>query len=210
MGVICKCPGADTLPSVGNVTCPETLGQVVRLAFQRVYDSNGDKVKFTTSSEITKKASWTAFLSASDDTKIVLTPLINAPTTEPGEPITDGGGNETAFGIEDVVGIDPTAFSATFRKVPQEIIKQLQELQCEQNLGVYLFDENGAIKALKGEGTDDYMPIPIFSFFVGDLELGGKESVDKNSISFKFRPRWSSDTKNVVPEDFNPVDLKNA
>lgn len=212
---ICKCPAAAALPNIPNFTCAESFGQIQKVAFQRLYKSTGEKNSFTTKAGIGKKASWTPLLSADDDTKVVVSPYIQAPTAEAGAPRTFGGGNETLGGIEEIIGREPTPFTAVMRKMPQSLIKALKDLQCEsdsQNLGVYLFDENGAIGALQDQTTTTtHYPIPIRSLFIGDKTLGGFEAPDSNAIQWTFLPNWSDDLAIIVPEDFNPLtDLKNA
>lgn len=213
---ICKCPAAAALPNIPNFTCAESFGQIQKVAFQRLYKNTGEKNSFTTKAGIELKASWTPLLSAKDDTKIVVSPYIQAPTAEAGASRTFGGGNETLGGIEEIIGREPTPFTAVMRKMPQSLIKALKELQCEsdsQNLGVYLFDENGAIGALQDPttATTTYYPIPIRSLFIGDKTLGGFEAPDSNAIQWSFLPNWSDDLAIIVPGDFNPLtDLKNA
>lgn len=201
------------MPNIPVSNCPESFGQIQKVAFQRLYKSNGEKNSFTTAEGIGKKASWTTLLSAADDTKIVISPYIQAPTAEAGAARTFGGGNETLGGVEEIVGREPTPFTGVMRKLPQKIIKALKELQCESwgdNLGVYLFDENGAIGAIQDAGTTTtYYPIPIRSLFIGDKTLGGYEAPDSNNIQWAFLPNWSDDLAFIVPEDFNPLtDLK--
>ena len=211
---ICKCPAAAALPNIPNFTCAESFGQIQKVAFQRLYKSTGEKNSFTTTAGIGKKASWTPLLSAEDDTKVVVSPYIQAPTAEAGAPRTFGGGNETLGGIEEIIGREPTPFTAVMRKMPQSLIKALKDLQCEsdsQNLGVYLFDENGNIGALQDETTTTYYPIPIRSLFFSDKTLGGLEAPDSNNVQWSFLPNWSDDLVIVAPEDFNPLtDLRNA
>lgn len=201
------------MPNIPVSNCPESFGQIQKVAFQRLYKSNGEKNSFTTTKGIGRKASWTALLSAGDDTKIVISPYIQAPTAEAGAARTFGGGNETLGGVEEIVGREPTPFTGVMRKLPQKIIKALKELQCESwgdNLGVYLFDENGAIGAIQDAKTTHY-PIPIRSLFIGDKTLGGYEAPDSNNIQWAFLPNWSDDLAIIVPEDFNPLtDLKVA
>lgn len=209
---ICKCPAA-ALPNIPNFTCAESFGQIQKVAFQRLYKSTGEKNSFKTDAGIEKKASWTPLLSADDDTKIVISPYIQAPTAEAGAARTFGGGNETLGGVEEIVGREPTPFTGVMRKLPQKIIKALKELQCESwgdNLGVYLFDENGAIGAIQDAKTaTTHYPIPIRSLFIGDKTLGGYEAPDSNNIQWAFLPNWSDDLAIIVPEDFNPLtDLK--
>lgn len=203
------------MPDIPVSNCPESFGQIQKVAFQRLYKSTGEKNSFTTDAGIEKKASWTPLLSADDDTKIVISPYIQAPTAEAGAPRTFGGGNETLGGVEEIVGRELTPFTGVMRKLPQKIIKALKELQCESwgdNLGVYLFDENGAIGAIQDAKTaTTHYPIPIRSLFIGDKTLGGYEAPDSNNIQWAFLPNWSDDLAIIVPEDFNPLtDLKSG
>lgn len=208
MSTICQCPAATALPTIPKSTCPETFGQIQKVAFQRLTTDAGAKNSFTSTKAITALASWTPLLTANDSTKVVVSPYIQAPTAEAGEARTYGGGNETLGGVEEIVGRNPTPFTGALRKLPQNIIKALKELQCESyggNLGVYLFDENGAIGAIQDETTaTTFYPIPIRSLFIGDKTLGGLEAPDSNAISWQFMPNWSDNLKIVAP-DFNPL-----
>lgn len=213
--MICKCPAGTALTDIPVSDCPESFGQIQKVAFQRLYKSTGEKNSFKTSAGIDKKASWTPLLSADDDTKIVISPYIQAPTAEAGAARTFGGGNETLGGVEEIVGREPTPFTGVMRKLPQKIIKALKELQYESwsdNLGVYLFDESGAIGAIQDAKTaTTHYPIPIRSLFIGDKTLGGYEAPDSNNIQWVFLPNWSDDLAIIVPDDFNPLtDLKAA
>ena len=206
--MICTCPAATALTTITAVTCPENFGQIQKIAFQRLVAS-GVKNAFTTTNKIDVLASWTTFKSANDSTKIVVSPYINAPTVEAGEARTFGGGNDTLGGIEEILGANPTSFSAVLRKMPAATIRDLKKLMCEAdagNLGVYLFDENGMIGAIQdGTTPTTYYPIPVRSLFVGDKSLGGFEAPDSNTISWSFLPNWSDYLAKVAPTDFNPL-----
>lgn len=201
------------MPDIPVSNCPESFGQIQKVAFQRLYKSTGEKNLFKTDADIEKKASWAPLLSADDDTKIVISPYIQAPTAEAGAARTFGGGNETLGGVEEVIGREPTTFTGVIRKAPQEVIKALKKMQCESwgdNLGIFIFDENGAIGAIKGSTDGTYCPIPIRSLFIGDKTLGGLEAPDSNAIQWSFLPNWSDDLVIVAPT-FNPLtDLKTA
>lgn len=212
MGLICDCPLGESLPDVPLFDCPEDFGQIQKVVFQRLESTPGKKNEFVSdSSDITKKASWTTLLEAEDGTKVVVSPYIAAPTTEPGAMRTYGGGNETPGGIELNIGREPTPFTGNLLREHSSTIKALKQLQCEGALGIYLIDENGEIGAIADDPDNPtkYSPIPIYSFFVGDKSLGGIESPGMNSISWKFKPNWSDNLVRVKPEDFNALtDLK--
>lgn len=206
--MICNCPRAAALPDIPAVECEETFGQIQKVAIQRLRKADGTANGFVgTEQSITLKASWSPLLIAADDTKIVVTPYIQAPTAEAGAPRTFGGGNETLGGVEEIIGSEPTPFTGVLRKMPQNVVKALKQLACEA-IGVYLFDENGQIGALQVgtvPASPIWRPIPIRAFFVGDKTLGGFEAPDSNPIQWSFLPNWSDDLVKVAPADFNPL-----
>ena len=206
---LCTCPAAAALTTIPSAGCPESFGQIQKIAFQRLRKADGTKNSFTSQNSILLKASWTALMAASDGTKIVLSPYVQAPSNEAGSPRTFGGGNETLGGVEMIIGREPTTFSAVIRSVKQDVIKAMKELQCDaqaDNLGVFLIDENGAVECIKDETTEGtFYPIPIRSLFVGDKSHGGLEAPDSNAIQFAFLPNYSDDLSIQVPTDFNPL-----
>ena len=213
---VCSCPAATALPTIPAAQCAETFGQIQKVAFMRLKKADGTVNSFVDGSTtgIDKKAAWTAKMALTDGGKVVISPYIQAPTSEAGEARTFGGGNDTLGGIEMVIGRNPTPFSGVFRAVPQAIIKVIKELQCEaqaDNLGVILFDENGNIEAVKQSVTVEstttvsYLPIPIRSLFVSDKTHGGLEAPDSTNISWTFLTNFSDDLAIVAPSDFNPL-----
>lgn len=212
---LCACPAANALTTIPAATCAESFGQIQKVAFMRLKKADGTVNKFTdgVSTGIDKKAAWTAAMALTDGGKVVISSYIQAPTEDGGDARTFGGGNDTLGGVEIVIGRNPMNFSGVMRGVPQSIVKVMKELQCEasgDNLGVFLFDENGNIEAVKEvvSGTPDvisYKPIPIRSLFVGDKVHGGLEAPDSNAISWKFLPNYSDDLAIVAPSDFNPL-----
>ena len=216
--MICECPAAAAIPTIPVANCVESFGQIQKVAFQRLVKENGTKNAFDSAAEpkndIKALASWTVLISAKDSTKIAISPYIQAPTAEGGAPRTYGGGNDTLGGVEEIIGREVTPFTGVIRKSPQNIIKALKELQCESwadNLGVFLFDENGAIGAIKDKSVSTkFYPIPIRALFIGDKTLGGLEAPDSNAIQWSFLPNWSDDLVIIAP-GFNPLtDLKPA
>ena len=216
--MICECPAAAAIPTIPVANCVESFGQIQKVAFQRLVKDDRTKNAFDSAAEPKKDikalASWTGFISANNSTKIAISPYIQAPTAEGGAPRTYGGGNDTLGGVEEIIGREVTPFTGVIRKSPQNIIKALKELQCESwadNLGVFLFDENGAIGAIKDTAVaTKFYPIPIRALFIGDKTLGGLEAPDSNSIQWSFLPNWSDDLVIIAPE-FNPLtDLKPA
>ena len=206
---MCSCPAGAALPQIPNASCPQDWGQTQKIIFQRIFKTAGTKHSFTSSSDIKQLSSWTALFSASDGTKCVITPYVEAPTSDGGDAITFGGGNDTVGGTTKVIGRNPVNMSFVMRQMTQDVIKALKGLQCEDELGVYLVNGDGQILAVSS-ADNEYTPIPIRSLFISDLKLMGLDNPDENSLSFSFLPNWSDDAKVVVPE-FNPLtDLSNS
>ena len=205
---MCSCPAGAALPAVPNASCPQNWGQTQKIIFQRIFKTAGTKNSFTQSASIKQLSSWSALFSASDGTKCVITPYVEAPTADGGDAITFGGGNDTVGGTTKVIGRNPVNMSFVMRQMTQDVIKALKGLQCEDELGVYLVNGDGQILAISS-ADNTYTPIPIRSLFVSDLKLMGLDNPDENALSFSFLPNWSDDAKVVTPE-FNPLtDLSN-
>lgn len=215
MSITCQCPLAEALPKIPNASCPVSFGQIQKVAFQRLRKPTGEANGFTAEAAITKKASWTALLTAEDVKKVVVSPYINSPADTGGDARTTSGGNDDLGGVATILGSEPIQFTGSLRAVDQSIVKALKELICEANagnLGVFLFDENGNIEAIQDETTKTtYRPIPIRSFFVADKVHGNYDAKDSNAIQWSYQPNYSDNLTIVKPEDFNPLtDLVNA
>lgn len=208
MSFICQCPAAAAISTIPNVTCPENFGQIQKVAFQRLRKADGTANKFTSEASILLKASWTALMAAQDGSKIVISPYINAPADSGGDARLTSGGNDDLGGIPTVLGGNPVQFAGSLRSIPQSVIKTMKELECEaavDNLGVFLFDENGKIEAVKGATDGDYSPIPIRALFIGSKIHGNYDAKDSNAISWQYPDNYSDDLVILSPTDFNPL-----
>lgn len=208
MSLICQCPAAAAISTIPGVICPENFGQIQKVAFQRLVKADGTKNSFTSQASILLKASWTALLAATDGTKVVVSPYINAPADSGGDARRSSGGNDDLGGIAEVLGGNPVQFDGSLRSVPQSVIKVMKELECEANagnLGIFLFDENGKIEAIKGTVDGTYYPIPIRSLFIGSKIHGNLDAKDSNAISWLYPDNYSDDLVILAPTDFNPL-----
>lgn len=205
MGLNCGCPAGAHIADLEIAECKESMGQIQKVAFQRIYRTYGSKNSVT---DPTKKASFSKLFSAADGSKMTVSPYIQGPTTEPGAARTFGGGNQTLGGIEIIIGREPTMFSATIYQESQKTIARLKQYMCEE-IGVWLIDENGNIGCLVDDQDKPmtYFPIPIGKLFIGDKKLGGLEEPDSNAVEWSFYPNWSDMFYIIKREtlDFNPL-----
>lgn len=206
MSLLCSCPAATALGDIPAVACPESFGQIQKVAFQRLKKSDGTLNTFADEAAIKALASWTALLSAVDSTKVVVSPYINSPADSGGDARMSSGGNDDLGGIAEVLGGNPVQFTGSIRAVPQSVIKAMKELMCEAqagNLGVFLFDENGKIEAIK-TSDDKFAPIPVRGLFIGSKIHGNFDAKDSNAISWYYADNYSDDLVIIVPS-FNPL-----
>jgi hypothetical protein len=211
MGLNCGCPAGAHLADLEIPECKESLGQIQKIIIQRIYASTGVKNTIAAAS-LKSKTAMAGLAAAADGTKIIISPYIQNPSTEPGAARTFGGGNQTLGGVEMVIGREPTPFTGVLYQESQATIKTMKEYSCE-NIGVYLIDENGNIGAISEDDGTNYQPIPVGKFFIGDKNLGGFEEPDSNAIEWSFFPNWSDNLQivKVSDMDYNPLtDLVNV
>lgn len=204
--LLCTTIGAE-IETLGS-TC-QNLGEIQRVAFQRIFSTGSTKNSFSTSTGLLK-ANWDTKIAADDGTKITLSSLLYGE-----EKITPGDPREDAValgGIPEIIGSAPTAFSAQIIKEHQKWIERLKTYGTE-NIGVWLFDEHGQVGCLVDDqdSPTTYYPIPIKGFFVGDVATGNYNRLQYNNIMWKFLPNWSDKFITFLPTNFNPVaDLVNS
>lgn len=200
----CNCPPQSTLADIVAEACGVDLKQIQRLAFQRKgtnFDSAGTPV-----SDILELSTWQALMTATDDTKIVVTPLIGGdPTIDPGDAITVGGGdNSTLNGVEEVEGVNPSTFSAFFKSLSSATELAMKTLMCEKSLVVYLILQGGRIAVAEITAGSEYAGFGIQSLFVSDRGNQGFGTKDTVNISFSLVAGYS-DNLQIVKPNFNPL-----
>jgi len=132
----CTCPRPATISDIPQFTCPEELGQIQRLGFMR-----GSFTNFA-AAPVDLTTDWTPKLTAADDEHVVITPLIEGFTIPSGEPITEGGDDNTTLnGNPVVVGDGQIVASGMGRQWNAAIVTALKELACEPDLQMFMINE---------------------------------------------------------------------
>jgi hypothetical protein len=150
-------------------------------------------------------AVWTVYLTATGDTKAVVSPLctVNIPSTEIREV---GSGNEVLNGIPIQVGTLPAKVEGIFWQTSQDTIKALKNLSCEDLDVLFINENNQLIYSLEGTVVKGFR---ITSFFVSDMQAGTYTDGTKNKFQFHLSGGWSDDATATVATTFL-LDLVNS
>lgn len=192
MPTICNCPLPAALTSAGHENCKEFFGQVGMLIFQRL---SAAPISIVNAGLL---ATWDALLLETDNDKIVVSPTVHNFAQEGGDPRTTRGGNASLGGVPIVLGSNPTTCNGEFINVKQSTIKNLSQLSCESNLGVYMVNANGAIAGRKSGANLLPFRIEDNTLLFSDKIMGGYEDVDMNKFTFTFKEGYSQDFEIVA------------
>lgn len=206
MSLLINCPLPASINDLSDIVCPEIIGQVQKLVFQRRQSS----APFSTFEGATAGgadliASWDAYKTAVDDTKVATTPFFDSFTIPMVEAVTEGGDDNTTLdGAELVVGTTTVTVTGQFRNLPAANLRQLKAYNAEQNLTIYMINESGKIWGQNLTG-DEFSGTSIYNFFIADGGNEGKNTHDKTAFRFSLRCGWRDNLVSVDPADFDAL-----
>jgi hypothetical protein len=195
--LICVCPLPAVIPDISNQDCSESFGSVGKIGFQKI------KQSFTDIQDLTE---WETAITATDNTKIQVTPLLDSQEFPASTPITVGGDDNTTFdGTPRIVGESHVAVKYTLRDLPISIYKELKELECyaaSKTLGVYLLGTDFCIS------DENDSAIKIGNMFLSSPLLGGRTETNNYELTIMFPAKfWQKAKFNKLV--FDPMDLIN-
>ena len=217
MSLSCECPLPSVLPNQIDVSCPVDFDQITRIAFQL----KGASPAFVTADPIDDVDSWTALLSASDATKIVLSPALSSAVIPMSEGTYEGeNSNDSVNGLGFYLGESNVRFTAMVVSAPQAVMDALEELSCYSDtvlgaskLSAYLMTRRirgkAGVLAKAGASAGDYSGIEIFNFRVSSVGSEGYKAKNKYMIAFDIQPDELKGT-DLVKIEFNPLLLANV
>lgn len=211
MSFFCQCPQAASIDTIPDNDCPEYIGQVHKIILQREKQADGTVNTITVASTNPNVlATWSTLKSASDYTKVAVSPFIDNSNIEPGSVIEYGGGNETRDGITIPITSEFTQATGELLNIKQAVVKTLKKFGCESiaesGLAIFLINSNGNIWGKSTDSGTTFQGIPARSFFVGDKKTGNRLEPDKNEIRWAFEPNWSDDLYSITPvTGFDPL-----
>ena len=197
------CPRPTAIASAVTVLnpCPSDVGQIQKMVFWR----RGQEISSVATAVIS--TTWTALLSATGDTKAIVTPFLGNVELAPSEPRSFGGGNETRWGAEIRKGNSSVPCTGSMYQEDQDVITALKALACEPLDVVFINESNQFV----------YSDASNFSGFevasgtlnISDKGIGGLDDPDSNNIMFNLKPNWS-DTLEISTETTFALDMVNT
>ena len=198
------CPPGSALTAIPSQSCPEVWDQIIRLMIQRKQSTSS----FTTAS-LLLSATWTPLFAASDNTKIIKSPLLPNVVIPRGELLKEGGNDNTTInGIPKLNGQAFVPVTLELHNADKDVRAALSLLSSESaiapgftNLWAYFVNRyDQVIGIVNGSNVDG---IPIYNFAVGDMGTEGFAKQNIANISFDLAPGWSKNAKLYTPTDIS-------
>jgi hypothetical protein len=181
---VCQCPISTTLASIVTDIndCKVEVGQIQKAIFWR----HGTHLDATASA--ISSAVWTVHLTATGDTKCVVTPFISIaiPPTEVREV---GSGNEVRDGIPIQMGTLSAKAEGHIWQADSDIIRALKKLECE-DLDVMFINENNQL--VYDNQSSRVNGFRVNSLFISDKSMGSYTDGTKNMFHFYLAGGWSN------------------
>lgn len=201
--MFCDCSDS-ALPTIAKLTCEQIVGEAWRFAFQKTFNGSALNEIVVATDAPSAKDTWTSLQAATDATKVVFTPLIDAPNHEVPDPQTYGGPGQTRGGLTRILRGNYSTYTSEIHNCPSDILVELKKLKCPK-LSVFIVAEDGTFYGIENADGTKWRGIPIENFFLGSKKIGGSQSPDMNRLSFQLAPNWEHGLKGYAPAaGFNP------
>jgi len=199
--LLCGCPPDAAVTDIPVDACLERWGQLQKFIIQRRKNGTVENTIVDATDDPTLLATWTSLKAAVDSTKVQVSPYMVSVAVEAGEARESGGGNDSIGGIADVIGRNPSTFTASFKDIKQTIVAALKTYECEKELAIIFINEHGQLIGRTSDPATnlDFKGFPIRSFFCSDKSPGGFDNNDINNLKWSFLPNWSDNTRIVTP-----------
>ena len=210
----CACPDVSILTTIPAQTCSFDLKQLQRvILFEQgeiIFDSTGgvSVPNPPATLDISKKADWDTLLALADSHKAIITPLIGGdPQIVAGEPITEGGNdNSTLNGEELITGVGSAIFSANFKGIEPAIERALQAAGCKTIEAIFVNADGDFVAHEITPGSATYTGFKLTSYFFSDRANSGFGTKDQHEMRFSLAPGWSNNLVKIDAEaGFNPL-----
>jgi hypothetical protein len=205
-----QCPPPTALATVPGQTCPQRIGQIVRMFLMRRQTA----ALFTTTT-VKLAATWTPLLTETDDTKVIYTPMFSGFTIPQGEILKGtANSNETINGIPSLNGLGVVNVPFQLKDAESAVADALRALTAESalfpgftDLEAIFANNEGKLVYREGSTATDVFGFPIYNFVVGDASTEGFGAPTIHPGSFDLDGGWSQKLKMIGVTDFNPLTI---
>lgn len=195
------CPLPTALATVTDSACPLRLDQIVALGIKR----KGATAAFTTtgsaSTLITTSAAWTTLTSATDSTKLILTPAFAEFVIPESEPVIEGENDNSTIG-----GLGLAYAGPPVRGMGKLLNKQSAQITILKGF----MKEFSNFTSIRGEVffinrfgqvfcNSSGFGFDFTNFTVGGRSSEGYNKPDKNGIGLTLPYGWDNDMQAYVP-----------
>lgn len=203
---------SGSLSALPSASCVNTLDQTQKIALQITQNTPSFKVASTGTGSYALQATWTPLLSASDATKVLITPYIENLVIPNNEVIEEANENNIN-GLPQHGGMGYVTVTGRIKNADPAVIKSLKdqfESRTGQTAGVttvwaYLLGRNSRVTGTSSDGTN-LAGIPIYNLTISDVGGEGIRKANYHNIRFILAENWSEYLKTLVAS-FNPVSL---
>lgn len=202
---LCLCT-TGPLTNIDQDSCRSAIGQLVRFAFYK----SGNVQFENTANNINTLASWTPYLTAVDDTHVIVSPLIDiGGAIAGGEPNTlDGGTGESARrnGATSVAGFNPSTLSITFENLTKEQEAQIDQIMCG-DYEMFMFPAGSKNIIAEEVDATTQKGFRIVSAISAPIVVGGHSANDNKVVTIQIPWDWSKKRTVIEAVDFDPLNI---
>lgn len=205
------CPLPTAIEIIPDVGCPVKFDQIQKVIFQRRQTT----ASFTTTTILTK-STWDALLNADDDTRMVISPMLNNFVIGRGDILTEGGNDNTTInGVPRLLGLGYAPGTAELRNVNSEIADAMRSYTSESsqngytNLWAYFVNKDGKIIGKLNEDGTHVDGIDIYNLVVPDVTSEGFAKDNVYFLQWGMAGGWSEGWQMYKGTDFNALNLVN-
>ncbi len=206
------CPPPAAIANIPTFTCPIRWDQIQKILFRRIEG----KVALTTASALLS-ATITPLLSAIDDTKLIVSPLLSNVIIPPNEILKEGGNDNTTLnGVPQFRGLGFAGGTAQLRNAPGTVAAAIGAITPESsvqpgqtNIEAIFVQKDGKIIGRVPTGVE-FHGFSIYNFVITDVSSEGFGRDNVYNISFDLAPGWSDNHTMLTPTDYSALTIVNA
>lgn len=213
MNDLFTCPQPTALASAPNPTCPVRFDQIQKMGIRRISGATA-----LTTATVLLAATITPLLSATDNTKLLISPWLSNFIIPNSEPLKEGGNDNTTInGIPKLNGFGFVNVTFQLKNVESTTADAMRALASESansvagttNLEGFFFTKDGRIVGDNPSSTA-FKGFKLYNFAVSDAGSEGLNKDNNFNCSFDLEPLWSKTFKVLTPTDWNPLSVANS